>query len=87
MLSPGAKHNIAPPLPTAIRPLWRLTTRPQIGFCHTSGAPSQPLTTPGSGHNQVGCRQPRQQDNGTKRPRKGELQLAQIEDQGKAWGL
>ncbi|KAJ9064549.1 hypothetical protein DSO57_1029478 [Entomophthora muscae] len=40
-------------------------------FHRSNDAPPQPCPTPGSSHNQVGCRQPHQQENGVKCPPKG----------------
>ncbi|KAJ9061812.1 hypothetical protein DSO57_1016889 [Entomophthora muscae] len=57
-----------------------------MGFCRTSDTPSQPCTTPGNGHNQVGCCQPRQQDNGTKRPLEGGAPDSADQGSGKSLG-
>ena len=55
-----------------------------MGFQKTDSSSNN--RNPSSHNMQVG-RQQLRQENGNKRPREPELQLAQIEDAGKAWGL
>ncbi|KAJ9078265.1 hypothetical protein DSO57_1008394 [Entomophthora muscae] len=46
-----------------------------MGFCRSNDAPPQSYPAPSSAHNQVGCHQSCQQENGIKRHQKGESEV------------
>ncbi|KAJ9088843.1 hypothetical protein DSO57_1019120 [Entomophthora muscae] len=49
-----------------------------MDFCRSNDASPQPYSAPCSAHNQVGCYQSCQQENGVKRPQEGELQCCDL---------
>ncbi|KAJ9070188.1 hypothetical protein DSO57_1011108 [Entomophthora muscae] len=58
-----------------------------MGFCRSNNAPPQLCPAPGSAHNQVGCRQPCQQENGAKRPCGGGTPASTDRGPGKSLGV